>query len=37
MQPMFHGEYVVILHDATKLTMSRGYRDTLQQYLGGGK
>lgn len=35
MQPMFHGEYVVILHDGTKLTMSRGYRDTLQQYLGG--
>ncbi len=37
MQPMFHGEYVVILHDGTKLTMSRGYRDTLQQYLGGVK
>lgn len=35
MQPMFHGEYVVILHDGTKLTMSRGYRETLQQYLGG--
>lgn len=35
MQPMFHGEYVVILHDGSKLTMSRGYRDTLQQYLGG--
>ena len=33
MQPMFHGEYVVILQDGTKLTMSRGYRDTLQQYL----
>lgn len=37
MQPMFHGEYVVILHDGTKLTMSRGYRETLQQYLGGVK
>lgn len=35
MQPMFHGEYVVILHDGSKLTMSRGYRETLQQYLGG--
>ncbi len=35
MQPMFHGEYVVILNDGSKLTMSRGYRDTLQQYLGG--
>lgn len=35
MQPMFHGEYVVILHDGTKLTLSRGYRETLQQYLGG--
>jgi two-component system LytT family response regulator len=34
MQPMFHGEYVVILHDGTKLTMSRGYRETLQKYLG---
>ena len=34
MQPMFHGEYVVILQDGTKLTMSRGYRETLQQYLG---
>ncbi len=34
MQPMFHGEYVVILNDGTKLTMSRGYRETLQQYLG---
>ncbi len=34
MQPMFHGEYVVFLQDGTKLTMSRGYRETLQQYLG---
>ncbi|MBL9128847.1 MAG: response regulator [Verrucomicrobiales bacterium] len=34
MQPMFHGEYVVILQDGSKLTMSRGYRETLQHYLG---
>ena len=34
MQPMFHGEYVVILHDGTKLTVSRGYRENLQKYLG---
>ncbi|MGE3312903.1 MAG: LytR/AlgR family response regulator transcription factor [Limisphaerales bacterium] len=34
MQPMFHGEYVVFLQDGTKLTMSRGYRETLQKYLG---
>jgi two-component system LytT family response regulator len=35
MQPMFHGEYVVILHDGTKLTVSRGYRENLQKCLGG--
>lgn len=29
LEPMFHGEYVVTLKDATKLTLSRGYRDCL--------
>lgn len=37
MQPMFHGEYIVILNDGTKLTVSRGYKDNLQKYIGGGK
>ena len=31
LQPMFHGDYVVILRDGTKLNLSRGYRDKLQQ------
>jgi len=31
LQPLFHGEYVVILRDGTKLTLSRGYRDKLHQ------
>lgn len=35
MQPMFHGEWVVILHDGTKLTMSRGYREGLEKHMGG--
>lgn len=34
LQPWFNGEYVVILHNATKLTLSRGYREKLQQRLG---
>jgi two-component system LytT family response regulator len=29
LQPLFHGEYSVILRDGTKLTLSRGYRDKL--------
>ncbi len=29
-QPWFHGEYAVILHDGSKLTMSRSYRDKMQ-------
>lgn len=28
-QPMFHGEYVVILHDGTKLAVSRTYRNAI--------
>jgi two-component system LytT family response regulator len=31
LQPMFHGEYAVILRDGTKLTLSRSHRDKLQQ------
>jgi two-component system LytT family response regulator len=31
LQPLFHGDYAVILQDGTKLTLTRGYRDKLQQ------
>jgi len=31
LQPMFYGEYTVTLHNGTKLTLSRRYRDKLQQ------
>lgn len=34
LQPYFHGEYVVVLHDGTKLKLSRGYRDSLSRLLG---
>ncbi len=34
LQPMFHGEYTVILHNGTRLTLSRGYREKLNQLLG---
>ena len=34
MQPMFHGDYVVILKDGTRLSLSRNYRDKLNQLLG---
>ena len=34
LQPMFHGEYVIILRNGTRLTLSRGYRDKLPQLLG---
>ena len=34
LQPMFHGDYVVLLRDATELTLSRNYRDRLQRLLG---
>jgi len=35
LQPWSHGEYHVILHDGTQLTLSRGYRDRLHELLGG--
>ena len=36
LQPLFHGEYAVLLRDGTQLTMSRGYREKLQERLGSG-
>ena len=34
LQPWSHGEYHVILHDGTQLTLSRSFRDNLQSALG---
>jgi two-component system LytT family response regulator len=34
LQPMFHGEYVVILKNGRKLTLSRTYREKLDQLMG---
>ena len=34
LQPLFHGEYSVILNDGTRLTLSRRYRDKLQERFG---
>ena len=34
LQPWFHGEYRIILHNGTQLTLSRNYRDRLQEALG---
>jgi two-component system, LytTR family, response regulator len=31
LQPLFHGEYTVTLHNGTRLTLSRRYRDKLPQ------
>jgi DNA-binding LytR/AlgR family response regulator len=31
---MFHGDYTVILRNGVRLSMSRGYREKLQQLLG---
>lgn len=31
LQPMFHGEYVVLLRNGTRVTLTRGYRKQLQQ------
>jgi two-component system LytT family response regulator len=27
LHPMFHGEYVIVLHNGTQLTLTRSYRD----------
>jgi two-component system LytT family response regulator len=34
LQPLFHGEYQVVLRNGTELTLSRGYRDRLQEVIG---
>jgi two-component system LytT family response regulator len=34
LQPLFHGEYAVILRNGTRLTLSRSYRDKLAQLMG---
>lgn len=34
LQPLFHGDYVVILKSGTQLTLSRGYRDRVQARFG---
>lgn len=34
LQPMFHGEYSVILRNGTRLTLSRNFRERLDQLLG---
>jgi two-component system LytT family response regulator len=34
LQPLFHGEYQVVLRDKTELPLSRGYRDRLQEVIG---
>lgn len=34
LQPLFHGEFQVVLRDGTELTLSRGYRDRLQEVIG---
>ena len=34
LQPLFHGDYRVLLHDGTKLVLSRGYRDAVMERIG---
>jgi two-component system LytT family response regulator len=34
LQPYFHGEFVVVLNDGTNLRLSRGRRQSLEQFLG---
>ena len=34
LQALFHGEYQVVLRDGTELTLSRGYRERLQEVIG---
>ena len=33
LEPLFQGDYVVVLRDATRLTSSRGYRSNLQTFM----
>jgi two-component system, LytTR family, response regulator len=37
LEPLFQGDYVVILEDGTRLTSSRGYRERLQDLLQGSR
>jgi two-component system LytT family response regulator len=37
LEPLFQGDYVVILEDNTRLTSSRGYREKLQELLQGSR
>jgi two-component system LytT family response regulator len=34
LQPLFHGEFQVVLRNGTELTLSRGYRERLQEVIG---
>jgi two-component system, LytTR family, response regulator len=34
LQPAFHGDYAIILRDGTELSLSRGYREKLEETLG---
>ncbi len=36
LQPWFNGEHVIVLKNGTRLTLSRGYRDKLQEQLKKG-
>jgi two-component system, LytTR family, response regulator len=36
LQPLFNGEYLVILKSGARLTLSRGYREKLEDLLGHG-
>ena len=33
LQPWFHGEYLIVLHDGTQLTLSRSYRERLMEFM----
>jgi len=33
LQPLFYGDYTVILHNGAKLNMSRGFRDRLEKLM----
>lgn len=35
LQPLFRGEYSVVMRDGTELKLSRSYHDKLQKHLGG--
>lgn len=35
LEPLFHGDYMVVLNDGTRLTLSRFYRESVESKLGG--